>query len=100
MPEIPKTFFDHAKIRFVLHHTINGFDFEEKIAVYYYCFLNLPISEIAAVTELSENHVASVLGLYSERLKYKIGVFKKAVPYNANDLLPVSELLFLDLTET
>ena len=100
MPDVPRVYIEHPKIKYVLSHTIEEFDFEEKIAVYFYCFLDLPINEIAELTELSQSRVASVLGLYSERLKFKLGVFKKAISYDVNDMLPVSELLFLEFEET
>ena len=93
MPQIPKSFINHARIRSVLCHTIEEFAFEEQVAVYWYCFLALPISEIAELTELSQDHVAGALTLYSQRLSMKLNLFKKALHYDADDALPVSEIL-------
>jgi len=99
MPEIPRTFIRHTKVNQILCHTIEDFDYEEQAAVYYFCFLGLPISEIAALTQLSQPHVVGALTLYSERLKSKLDVFKKAVPHDADDLLPVSEILSTEIWE-
>ena len=97
MPKVPRGFIEHPKIKHVLSHTINEFAIEEQVAIFFYCFLDLSVGKIATATELSKTHVISVLGLYSEKLKFKLGIFKKAVPYDASDLLPVSELLVLEL---
>jgi len=93
MPEIPMAFIRHSQVRHVLSHTVERFDFEEQIAIYLYCILELPIDEIAISTELSENHIVSVLTLYVERLSFKLDLFKKAVPYNADELAHISEML-------
>ena len=93
MPKVPRAFMNHAEIKLILSHTSAEFGFEEQQALYFYCFLNAPINEISQKVGLSQNHVASVLGLYSERLTNQLDLFKKAVPYDANDLLPVSEVL-------
>ena len=97
MPPVPRAFINHPKIKYVLYHTINEFDFEEQAAIYYYCFIGLSVSKIAALTELTPNHVASTLNLYSEKLLLRLDIFKKAIPYDTDDLLPVSELLSLQL---
>ena len=94
MPKIPKAFIEHPKVKYVFYHIINDFDYEEKVAIYFYCFENLSICEIADLTKLSQNHVASVLNLYGEKLTSKVHFFKQVIPHNANELLPVSEILF------
>ena len=99
MPEIPRAFIQHSQVRHVLCHTIDEFDCEEQAAIYYYCFMDLPVSEIAALTKLSQNHVASALALYSERLEAKLRLFKKAIPFSADDLLPVTEILSIEFWE-
>jgi len=96
MPEIPRYFINNPKIRHVLSHTIEEFDYEEQMAIRYYCFLNLPVSNIAAATELSKSRVLCTLTLYSERLNFKLDIFKQAALHTAKDVLPVSELLALD----
>ena len=93
MPKVPRAFVNHANIKLVLLHTAEDFGFEEQQAIYFYSLLDAPISEIADKTGLSQNHVTCVLKLYSERLASKLDLFKRAVPYDANDLLPVSEIL-------
>jgi len=80
----------------VLSHTIESFGCEEQEAIYVYCILDLPVSDIAKLTELSPNHVANTLMLYSERLAAKLSIFKRAVPYNESDMLPVSEMLLAE----
>jgi len=96
MPKIPKDFIKRPSIAQVLQQTINEFNYEEKKAIYLYCFINLPLAEIAEQTELSVPHVECALTLYSEKLAFKLGVFKKAVPYNADDLLSIEEMLELE----
>jgi len=95
MPEIPRAFIEHSKIKYVLSHTIESFCHEEQQAIYIHSILDLPVSDIANFTDLSQNHVVSVLDLYSERLASKLCIFQKAAPYNPNHVLPVSELLFM-----
>jgi len=96
MPEVPRAFITQGKVKLVLCHTVKDFGYEEKQAIYFYCFLNKPIGEIAEKVGLSQAHVVSVLGLYSERLTNKLDLFKKAIPYDPDDLLPVSEILLQD----
>ena len=93
MPGIPKAFINQAKIKLVLCHTAEEFGYEEQQALYHYCFYKTPIGEIAEKVGLSQNHVKSVLVLYSERLASKLDLFKRAIPYNADDLLSVNEIL-------
>jgi len=73
--------------------TVSEFNFEERAAIYLYCLAKLPISEIVTATDLSTLHVISTLILYSEKLISKLSLFKEAVPYDANDLVPVREML-------
>jgi len=96
MLQIPRAFIEHSKIRYALSNTIESFCPEEKQAIYIHCVLGLPISDIANFTELSQKHVVDVLGLYSERLASKLHIFQRSAPYNPNDVLPVSELLFME----
>jgi len=93
MPQVPKDFIKRPKVNLILCHTAKDFDFEERQALYYYCFLNAPISEIAEKVGLSQSHVVSVLGLYSGRLSSKLELFKRALAYDSNDLQPVSEIM-------
>jgi len=97
MPQIPRAFVNHTKIKYVLCCTIEDFGYEEKEAIGFFCYLGAPISEISEATGLSQNHIESVICLYSERLATKLDIFKKALPYDTNDLLPVSEILSLEL---
>jgi len=95
-PNIPKAFIENDDVRFVLCNLITDFEHEEKQAIYYYSVLDATIDEIAKSIELSPAHVASALGLYSERLASKLKFFKKIMPYNEGDLLSISEILFLE----
>lgn len=94
IPEIPRAFIENAKISYVLLHTIEGFGREEQQAIGCFYYLDLPIEEISKLTELTENHISSVVGLYSERLESKINLFKKCVPYDADDMLQINDILF------
>jgi len=93
MPQIPRAFINHSKVKHLLCEMIENFGYEERQAIYYFCFLDVSVSEISKVTELTESHIISVLSLYSERLECKINFFKKAMPCNVDDVLPVSEIL-------
>ena len=93
MPKVPRAFLNRTKVRLMLCDIAEEFGFEEQQALYYYCFLDVSIEEIAKRVGLSQKHVASVLGIYSERLTNKLDVFKKALPYDTNDLVSVSEIL-------
>jgi len=93
MPKVPRAFINHAKVKLILFHAAEGFDVEEQQALYFYCFLDAPINEIAGRVGLSQSHVVSVLGLYSERLATQLNLFKKVLPYDSSDLLPISEVL-------
>jgi hypothetical protein len=93
MPKVPRAFIKRGKVKLILCHIAEDFGHEEQQALYFYCFLDVPIDEIAEKVGLSQSHVASVLVLYSERLTDKLNLFKRAILYDANDLLPVSEIL-------
>ena len=93
MPKVPHAFMKHGKIKLMLCHIAAEFGFEEQQALYFYCFLDAPLGEISEKVGLSQTHIASVLSLYSERLTTQLNFLKKAVPYDADDLLPVSEIL-------
>lgn len=93
IPKIPRTFLKNFLISQVLYTTIDGFNFEEQNVIFLYCFVSLPISEIAALAELSEVHVVSILTLYSERLRFKLDIFKKSVPYDTADVVSVRDML-------
>jgi len=93
---IPKAFIKNDDSRWVLCDIISSFGFEEKQAIYYCCVLDVTVEDVAQRIELSPNHVASVLGLYWERLESMLRFLKKIMPYDKDDLLPISEILFLE----
>jgi len=90
---IPRAFLNNSKISQTLCLTINEFSFEEQTVIYLYYLVKLPVGKIAGLTELSTLHIESVLILYSKKLAFKLGVYKKAVPYDSNDLLTIGEML-------
>jgi len=96
IPLIPSAFTQHRDVKWVLGDTINGFHPEEKQAIFFYCVLGVTIQEIATVTCLTQNHVASALNLYAERLQSRLHFFKKFVPHDEAESLPASEILFLE----
>jgi len=93
IPQIPRAFIKNDRINQVLHLTVNEFNYEEKTVIHLYCLVNLSIEEIAALTKLSPTYVKSTLVLYSEKLAFKLEVFKKAVAHDATDLVPIAEVL-------
>jgi len=93
---IPRAFIKNDDARWVLSDIISDFSFEEKQAIYYSCVSNATVEDVAEKIELSPTHVASVLTLYLERLAHKLDFFKKFLPYDETDLLPISEILFLE----
>ena len=96
VPQIPRTFFDNADVAYVLNETINGFQHEEKEAIYFHCVLGVAVSEIATITRLTQQHVHNTLNLYAERLEMRLRFFKKFVPHDNDEVLPASEILFSD----
>ena len=96
VPLIPRTFFDNADVTFVLNDTINGFQHEEKEAIYFHCVLGVAVKEIATITQLTQQHVYNALSLYAERLETRLRFFKKFVPHNNDEVLSASEILFSD----
>jgi len=98
-PKVPRAFVDNVDVKYVLGDIINDFNHEEKVAIYFYYTLGLTIGDLAESTELSCAHVESVLNLYSERLTVKLCFFQTFVPYHPKDVMPVSELLFLEPTD-
>jgi len=96
IPKIPKAFIDNSQISQTLCLTINEFSFEEQTVIYLYYLVKLSVEEIANLTELSTLHIESTLVLYSKKLTFKLGVYKKAVPYNDTDLLTIGEMLELE----
>ena len=95
-PNIPRAFIKNDDSRWVLCDVISDFHYEEKQAIYYCCVLDTTVEDVAQRVELSPNHVASVLVLYSERLELKLFFFKKIMSYDESDLISVSEILFLE----
>jgi len=93
---IPTAFIKNDDSRWVLYDIISDFKHEEKQVIYYCSVFDATIEEVAEKIELSPFHVASTLGLYSERLESKLRFFKMIMPYDENDLLSVSELLFFE----
>ena len=93
---IPKAFINNHDSRWVLRDIISDFLHEEKQAIYYCSVFDTTIEDVAEKIELSPFHVASTLGLYSERLATKLRFFKRIMAYDENDLSPISELLFYD----
>ncbi|MCL2392641.1 MAG: hypothetical protein FWC66_08590 [Oscillospiraceae bacterium] len=91
---IPKAFIKNDDARWVLCDVISDFHREEKQAIYYCGVLDVSIEDVAERIQLSPNHVASALGLYSERLESKLCFFRKIMSYDEDDLLPIGEILF------
>ena len=95
MPKISQAFLQHDKFKHILHHMIDDFENEEQIAIYFFCFADLTISEIAQITELSKKHVISALNLYSERLTSRLKILEKAIAYDSDEKASIDELLSL-----
>lgn len=89
---IPRAFIEHNKIKYILHHIIDGFNHEEQQAIIYFYFSELSIKDIAKATYLTEDYVLSVINLYLQRLESKINFFKRFVLYDVNDLLSVEDM--------
>lgn len=96
MPKVPNAFLKSYLVNKALCLVIDGFTAEEQTVIYLYCVGKQPISEIVNLTELTFPHVISILMLYSEKLAFKIDIFKKALSYDANELVSVGEMLELE----
>jgi len=77
----------------VLCATVEDFSHEEQQAIYLYHYMELSCPSIARILELTEQHVISALGLYTERLASKLELFKKVQPYDDADMLHVRDIL-------
>jgi len=77
----------------VLCATVEDFTYEEQQAIYLYHFMEMTFPSIALFVELTERHVISALGLYTERLTNKLELFKRVQPYNKEDMLHVRDIL-------
>ena len=96
-PTVPRAFVTHPKIKYAVYCLIEGFGYEEQQAIGYFYYLDdVSIKEIAEKTELTENRVLSSIGLYAERLEAKLEFFKRILPYDTSDVLPITEILFHD----
>jgi len=95
MPQIPRSFINHADIRVVLDATLDDFGHEEKEAIFFFCALGAPVQDISTVTQLAPAHVVSTLNLYAARLESKLHFFKKFMPHNDTELLQAGEYLFM-----
>ena len=93
MPDIPRSFIANNHARRILAHAVDEFGFEERQVIYYYCYLSVSVNGIAWLLEMTELHVASVLGLYSERIKDLLNLFGKALPHNSNDGISIKAIL-------
>jgi len=96
MPKIPKEFIYDSPIIQVLQENINEFNSEEKNIIYLYCFIKLSVDEIASLCDLSVLYVVGTLVLFSERMAFKLDIFKKAVSYDDANLMSVQELFELE----
>ena len=97
-PTVPRAFVTHPKIKYAVYCLIEGFGYEEQQAIgYFYYLTDASIKEIAEKTELTENRVSSSICLYAERLEAKLELFKRILPYDTGDVLPITEILFHDV---
>jgi len=97
--KIPRAFIADAQINQVLSLTVDEFNYEEKIIIYLHCLVELDINKIADLTEMPRWYVTSTLVLYYKRLSFKLNVFKKAVSYDVNDLVPIREMFEFEIEE-
>ena len=93
---IPTAFIGNPRIYWVLYLTINEFNCNEQRIIYLHHLVMLPISEITSLTKLSMPNVESILVTYSQKLAFKLGVFKKAVPYDAENQISINEMFELE----
>ncbi|MCL2353161.1 MAG: hypothetical protein FWC69_00860 [Defluviitaleaceae bacterium] len=91
--KIPKSFIDHDDIRYLMYDLLNDFNYEEKQAIYFYCILDVSISDVAKAVQLSKEYVIIVLNLYLEKLNIKLSFFKSFMYYEEEDFLLIDEML-------
>ena len=97
-PTVPRAFVTHHKIKYVVYSLIEHFDREEQQAIgYFYYIDDVSIKDIAERTELTENRVLGSICLYAERLEAKLEFFKRILPYDTNDVLQITDILFHDV---
>jgi len=93
MPDIPRSFIANDNAKRILAHAVDEFGFEEQQVIYYYCYLSVPIHNIAWLLEMTELHVASVLGLYCARITDLLAFFKKALPHDNTNKISIKAIL-------
>ncbi|MCL2620331.1 MAG: hypothetical protein FWD97_05280 [Defluviitaleaceae bacterium] len=91
--KVPKTFLEHPKIKHLFYHIVTNFSFAEKQAIYFHHFCEMPIDEIAELTQLNTSHINSVLSLYAERIACKVNFFKEILPHNPKEQISICEML-------
>ena len=96
LPHIPRAFMARPKINQALRLTVEHFSYEDQSIIYLYCLVNLNLTDISALTQRPMGHVKRTLSAYLGELNFKLGLFKKAIPYDPDDpadLLDVGGLL-------
>jgi len=97
-PTIPRAFVAHSKLKYAVYHIIEDFGHEEQQAIGYFYYLNdATIKDIAEKTELTENRVLGSICLYAERLESRLKFFKKLLPYDPDDVVQITDVLFHDV---
>lgn len=97
-PTIPRAFVIHPRLKYTVYCIIEQFGHEEQQAIgYFYYEDNASIKDIARITELTENRVLGAICLYAERLNARLEFCKRVLPYDANDVLQITDILFHDV---
>ncbi|MCL2364969.1 MAG: hypothetical protein FWC71_09955 [Defluviitaleaceae bacterium] len=96
IPQIPRSFINHADFKVVMDATLDAFGHEEKEAIFFFCVLGAAVHDISTATQLTPGHITSTLNLYAARLENKVRFFKKFMPHNDTELLNAGEYLFMD----
>jgi len=91
---IPRAILENDKHRALLNHTVERFGHEEKLAIHYCAVTDVTIDEVSEAVDLSHDHVASTLLLFSERLKRKLAFLQSITPHDEKDIISLEEMLF------
>ena len=92
MPKIPKQLLDNRRIAQVLLATFSDFYFEERAAIFMYCYVDMTVREIASLIERPTDYVTATLQVYAHRLAFKVDVFEQTLKEGADDKVPVKAL--------
>ena len=98
--EVPRDFIKCDTIRKAMLRTIGKFNFDKRVTILAYHFLDLSIEEIHEATTLSKLVIIGYLLSFSNKLHYILLGLKKAVCHDADNYGTMGELLEYEMQKS